>query len=169
MRGGIGENGGQGRGNGVPSGTLELVEVDVDGQRWALPLEAVERVVGMVAVSPLPGSPAGVSGVINVHGEIVAVLDLDVRIGRPSRDRGTRGRLLLARTSTRRVALAVDDVLGVVEVDRAAIGPPPEAVPAPVAGIAALGDGVLLIYDVDAFLSPGDEQAVAAALAGAGR
>ena len=49
-------------------------------------------------------------------------------------------------------------------VARSAVGPPPEAVPAPVAGIAALPDGVLLITDVDAFLSAEDEQAVAAAL-----
>lgn len=167
MRAGTGENGGRDRGDAELSRAVELVEVEVDGQRWALPLAAVERVVSMVAVSALPESPTGVLGAINVHGEIVPVLDLDVRIGRPARDRSTRGQLVLARTSRRRVALAVDDVLGVVEVDRAAIGPPPDAVPAPVAGIAAFGDGVLLIYDVDAFLSPGDEHAVAAALAGA--
>jgi hypothetical protein len=38
-----------------------------------------------------------------------------------------------------------------------------------VAGLAAYGDGVLLISDIDTFLSPADEQAVAAALAGAER
>ena len=63
---------------------VELVAVDVGGQSWALPLAAVERVVGMVAVSPLPESPAGVRGAINVGGEIVPVLDLDLRIGRPA-------------------------------------------------------------------------------------
>ena len=35
------------------------------------------------------------------------------------RDRGPSARLVLARTSTRRVALPVDDVLGVIEVDGA--------------------------------------------------
>ncbi len=144
---------------------VALVSVDVGGQRWALPLAAVERVIGMVAISPLPDSPAGVRGAINVHGEIVPVLDLDVRIGRPSRERGTRGRLVLAQARGRRVALPVDDVLGVVEVDEAAIGPPPDDVPAPLGGIAALPDGVLLIYDVDAFLSAADEAAIDAAMA----
>jgi purine-binding chemotaxis protein CheW len=169
MRGGTGETGGPNGGDAALSRAVELVEVDVDGQRWALPLAAVERVVGMVAVSPLPESPVGVRGVINVHGEIVPVLDLDVRIGRRAREPRPGGRLLLARTARRRVALAVDDVIGVIAVDASAIGPPPDAMPAPVAGLAAVGDGVLLIYAVDAFLSPGDEQAVAAALAGAKR
>ena len=149
--------------------TVELVAVDVGGQRWALPLTAVERVVGMVAIAALPESPAGVRGAINVAGEIVPVLDLDVRIGRPERDRGAAARLVLARTSTRRVALPVDDVLGVIEVDAAAVGPPIEHVPAPMAGTAALPDGVLAIYDVDAFLTTADEASLAAALVGAER
>jgi purine-binding chemotaxis protein CheW len=144
---------------------VELVAVGVGEQRWALPLVCVERVVGMVAVTPLPESPAGVRGAINVAGEIVPVLDLDVRIGRPERDRGAGARLVLARTATRRVALPVDEVLGVITVD--AVTQPTERTPAPIAGTAALPDGVLAIYDVDAFLTAADEEALTAALTGA--
>jgi chemotaxis signal transduction protein len=145
-------------------GQLELVAVRVGGQRWALPLAAVERAIPMVEIAPLPKAPTGVLGAINVHGEPVPVLDLDSRLGRAPREHGARAKLVLARTATRRVALPVDDVLGVVAVAGAAVGPAPDSVPAPVAGIAALPDGVLLISDVDAFLSPDDERAVAAAL-----
>jgi purine-binding chemotaxis protein CheW len=148
---------------------VELVAVEIGGQSWALPLAAVERVVGMVAVSPLPESPAGIRGAINVGGEIVPVLDLDLRIGRPTTDRGPGARLVLARTRSRRVALPVDDVLGVIAVDAALIGPPVERTAAPMAGVAGLADGVLAIYDLDAFLSADDEHALSAALTGASR
>jgi purine-binding chemotaxis protein CheW len=143
--------------------TVDLVAVEVGGQRWALPLGAVERVVAMVAVAPLPESPAGVRGAINVAGEIVPVLDLEMRIGRPRRDHEASARLVLARTSTRRVALPVDAVTGVIEVADIA---PAERIPAPIAGTAALPDGVLAIYDVDAFLTEADERQLDAALAG---
>lgn len=142
---------------------LEVVEVVVGDQRWALPLDAVERVVAMVAIAALPASPVGVRGAINVHGEPVAVLDLDLRLGRPARDRGVADMLVLVRTPRRRVALPVDDVLGVVEVDRAAVGP--AASPGPIGGVAALDDGVLLIFDVNAFLSAADDAALEAVLA----
>jgi chemotaxis signal transduction protein len=118
----------------------------------------------MVEISPLPGAPTGVRGAVNVHGEPVPVLDLEARLGLAPLERGTAAKLLLARTATRRVALPVDEVLGVVTVAPEAIGPPPDAVPAPLAGIAALPDGVLLISDVDAFLTAEDDAAVAAAL-----
>jgi chemotaxis signal transduction protein len=106
---------------------------------------------------------------VNVAGETVPVLDLDVRIGRPRVERGAAARLVLARTATRRVALPVDDVIGVVEVDAAAVGPPIERVPAPMAGTAALPDGLLAIYDVDAFLTAADEALLTEALTGAER
>ncbi len=167
MVGRIGGFGAHDRDDAVPEHVVELVVAVVSGQRWALPLTSVERVVPMVAVSALPQSPLGVRGAVNVHGDVVPVLDLDARIGRPAHAPGVDGRLLLARTSRRRVALPVDDVLGVLEVQAAAIGPAPEGMPAAVAGVAALPDGVLVIYDLDAFLSPGEDEAVAAALAGA--
>lgn len=142
--------------------TREVVQVVVGDQRWALPLDAVERVVAIVAMAALPDSPAGVRGAINVHGEPVAVLDLDVRLGRPARDRGVAGRLVLLRTPRRRVAVPVDDVLGVVALDPATVGPHP--LPGPIAGVAALDDGVLLIADVGAFLSAAEDAALAAVL-----
>jgi hypothetical protein len=83
----------------------------------------------------------------------VPVLDLDVRIGRPGQDRGAAARLVLAHTSTRRVALPVDDVVGVIEVD--AVGAPARAngAPRPSASAAVAG---------------GPAMAAAAAQAGAG-
>jgi purine-binding chemotaxis protein CheW len=143
---------------------VELVTADVGDQRWALPLAAVERVVGMVAISPLPESPVGVRGAVNVGGEVVPVLDLDLRLGRQVSDRGAGAQLVLARTSRRRVALPVDRVHGVLEVPAQTIGPPVEHVPAPMSGTAGLPDGVLAIYDLDAFLSAEDEAALDAAL-----
>ncbi len=165
MVGRIGGFGAHHRGDAAVVDVMELVVAVVSGHRWGLPLACVERVLPMVAVSALPQSPAGVRGAVNVHGEIVPVLDLDVRLGRPPHDPGVDGRLVLARTSRRRVALPVDEVLGVLEVPAGAVAPPPDAMPAPVAGIAALPDGLLVIYDLDAFLTPGEDDAVAAALA----
>ena len=93
------------------------------------------------------------------------MLDLDLRSGRAPREHGTRAKLLLARTATRRVALPVDEVPRRGRGRSLGIGP--------AAGFGAgrrspgsrrSPDGVLLITDVDAFLSADDERAVAAAL-----
>ncbi len=144
----------------LQSSVLQLVVFAIEGQRYALPLSAVERVLPMVAVSPLPQAPAIALGVINVHGRVLPVLDIRQRFGLPPRDYGLRSHLLVSRTRRRTLALPVDEVLGVSEVAAEDIAPPDAVLPgvAHVAGIVALADGLLFIHDLDAFLSLDEEQ-----------
>lgn len=137
-----------------------LVVFLLDGRRYGLVLAATERVLPMVAVSPLPGAPDVVLGVIDLHGEVVPVFDLRRRLALPAVDYGPAARLVIARTTRRRVAVAVDDVPGVVEVVGDSIIDPDAVVPGigHVAGIAALADGILLIHDLDSFLSIDEER-----------
>jgi purine-binding chemotaxis protein CheW len=150
----------------LQSPVLQLVVFDIEGQRYALPLNDVERVLPMVAVSPLPQAPAVVLGVINLHGQVIPVLDLRRRFGLPLRDYGLTARLLVVRTSRRILALPVDEVLGVLDVAGAAVTPVDVVLPGigHVAGIVALADGLLFIHDVEACLSLDEEQRLTTAL-----
>jgi purine-binding chemotaxis protein CheW len=144
---------------GLSDATLSrVVAFAVGERRWGLPLECVERVVAMVAVAPLPGAPEGVRGAINVHGAVVPVLDLGRRLGDPPHPLGADARLVLARTRRRRVALPVDEALDVVALA-------PRAASGPLAGVAPQDDGLLAVYDLDAFLSHGEEDQLTLALA----
>lgn len=151
-----------------PAAALQLVVFVIDEQRYALPLAVVERVLPMAAVSPLPASPPIALGVINVHGSVVAVLDIRRRFGFEPRDWGLTAHLLVARTGRRTVAMPVGEVLGVSEVDAGEIASPDAVLPGigHVAGIVPLSDGLLFIQDLDAFLSLEEEQQLAEALEG---
>src|SRR5574337_1469211 len=108
----------------VDRSVITLVVFDIEGQRYALPLDDVEWVVPMVAVSPLPKAPAVAVGVINLPGKIIPVLDVRRRFGLPSRDYGLTAHLLVARTIRRSLALPVDAVLGVRNVATETVMPP---------------------------------------------
>ena len=140
----------------------------LEGQRYALHLPTVERVVHMVAVSPLPQAPAIVLGVVNFHGQIIPVLDIQRRLGFASRSHGLGSTLLIARTTRRTLALPVDEALGVQEIATDSVKSPATVFPGVglLAGIAALSDGVLFIHDPDAFLTPDEEQRLTEALEG---
>ena len=155
----------------LQSPILQLVDFDIEGQRYALPLNDVERVLPMVAVSPLPQAPAVVLGVINLHGQVIPVLDLRRRFGLPLRDYGLTARLLVVRTGRRILALTVDEVLGVREVAPETITRPDALLPGigHVAGIVALADGLLFIHDVEACLSLDEEQRLNESLEEIGR
>lgn len=144
----------------------QFVVFRLEGQRYALHLSQVERVVSMVAVSPLPETPAVVAGVINYRGSVVPVFDLRPRFGFPPREFGLSDHLLLGRTSRRMLALPVDEVLGVNEVPVEDTLAPSTLLPGVgyVTGIVALADGLLFIHDLEALLSMDEERRLTEAI-----
>lgn len=143
-----------------------LVVFSIADHRYALDLSIVERVLRMVEVSPLPKAPVIVLGVINFHSQIIPVVDIRRRFGHSSSHYGLTACLLVARTNRRRLALPVDEVLGVQEVTSETVTLPDAVFPGIglVAGIAALSDGLLFIHDLDTFLSLDEEQRLTEAL-----
>jgi purine-binding chemotaxis protein CheW len=144
----------------------QLVVFTMDEQRYALQLVAVERVVRMVEVTPLPQAPQIVLGVINAQGRIIPVVDIRRRFRLPERDIRLSDHLLIARTARRTVALALDAVTGIVEPSAQAVITAEEILPGLeyVEGVMKLGDGLILIHDLDMLLSLEEEQTLAAAL-----
>lgn len=146
---------------------IRWVLLMVDGQTYALPLAAVDRVLRMVDVTPLPGAPEVVEGVINMQGEVLTVVSIRRRLGLAQRAVGAADSLVLARACTRRLAIIAESVLGVVE-------RPADAVVSTsdinrgssqhIEGVLKTSDGLVLIYDLDRFFSPEEEQSLDLAL-----
>lgn len=141
------------------SSELIVVAFVIDSQCYALPLGCVQRVLPMPAVAPLPDAPAIARGVINLHGTILPVIDLRIRLGLPLREHGIEGHLLIARAARRALALPVDEALGLRELPADSVAQPIDVLPGlhRVAGIASQPDGVLFIYDLDTLLSLDEE------------
>lgn len=143
-----------------------LVLFTLDDQRYALHLSAVERAVRAVEVTPLPKAPDIVSGVVNVQGRIVPVINIRRRFHLPEQDLRLSDQIVIARTSNRIVAVIVDAVIGVTEIPEKEIVSPEKIVPRTqyVEGVAKLEDGLVLIHDLDQFLSFDEERALEASL-----
>src|SRR5271165_5880039 len=91
-----------------------LVVWSLDTQRYALPFEIVERVVRVVAITPLPNAPGIICGIVNVQGKPVPVIDSRARFGLPAKRIQLSDQLVIANTRRRSVALLVDRVEGLV-------------------------------------------------------
>lgn len=143
-----------------------IVVFALDLGRYALPLERVERVVRMVEVTPLPKAPAIVCGVVNVQGRLVPVINLRRRFALPERDAALGDQLLIARSATLSLAMIVDAVIDVAECGAQDYVPSASVVPGTdyVQGIAKLADGMVLIHDLDRFLSLDEAQSLGQAL-----
>jgi len=145
---------------------LPLVVFELAASHCAFPLDAVERVVPMPAVQPVPGAPRVVLGAINLAGRVVPVVDLRRRLDLAARNYGLGARLLIVRTPRRTLAVPADDVTGVVEVDRLDVAPAAVVLPGlgQITGVVALPRGLLFIHDLEALLLPAEERELGRAL-----
>lgn len=92
-----------------------LVVFVVDDQKYALPLDVVERVVRAVEVTPLPEAPPIIAGVFSLQGRVVPVVDLRRRFRLPERAVDPDDHFVVARSSDLLVALPADEALGLVK------------------------------------------------------
>jgi purine-binding chemotaxis protein CheW len=146
-------------------GSLQLAVFRSDRVRCAVPLAFVERVLPMMGLSPLPGAPRVVMGLLCLQGQLLPVVDVRRRLGLPDCEYGVAAHLLILQTPRRRLAIATDEVQGVSEIDADSVAPASTVLAAggPMTGAVSVSDGILLIHDIEAFLSQEEESQLAEA------
>jgi purine-binding chemotaxis protein CheW len=145
-----------------------IVIFTLDEPRYAILLSVVERVIRAVAITPLPKAPEIVLGIINMQGRIIPVIDVRQRFRLPVREIKLDDRFIITSTPRRLVALVVDSVSGVRELADGQMVNVEQSLPFAkyLKGVAKLEDNLVLIHDLDQFLSLDEKKALDAALAG---
>lgn len=143
-----------------------LVIFALDDQRYALPLHATERVVRMVAISSLPNAPDIILGVVNFQGRVIPVINVRRRFCLREREIALTDQLVVGHTARRPVALVVDAVLDVIASSEQNLIATENILPKVeyVEGVVKLTDGLILIHDLDKFLSLEEEGSLDQAL-----
>ena len=146
-----------------------IVSFRLGEQRFGLDLAAVEKVYPLMEITPLPNAPEIILGVVNLRGNIVAVIDIRSRFRLPAREHALTDRLLFARTSKRPVSLIADVVDGIMEIVPDQVVPGRSILPKTpyIEGVVKLADGMIFIHDLDTFLSLEEDKKLDAALRGA--
>jgi purine-binding chemotaxis protein CheW len=117
-----------------------------------MPLLQVQEIRSYTPATRVPGAPPYVLGVINLRGNIIAVLDARTRFGVEPVTEQESTVIIVAQIEGKTFGLRVDSVSDVVDVDTTQIQPPP-----PVAseetqrflnGLVQVGDRVLILLNL---------------------
>jgi len=146
----------------------QLVTFVLGRQRFAVSLQNVIRVVAAAQWTPLPDAPEVVLGIIDFHGQIIPVVDPRRGLHRVSPDVSIADQFIIVYTGLRTIALLVNDTLGViarniVPISRVRLR---EAGSSLFAGAVSVDDELVLIHDVERFLSIEELRALDEALKG---
>ena len=140
-------------------GTNQIVVFTLGDRRYGLPLSAVERIVRVVDVTSLPKGPDIVIGLVNVQGRVIPVINVRRRFHLPEREIALNDQMVIARTTRRSLALVVDSVTGVLEYSEHEAVEAQDVLPELqyVEGVVKLDDGLILVHNLDKFLSLEEE------------
>jgi purine-binding chemotaxis protein CheW len=131
-----------------------LLVFEIERHRYGIHAGSVHEIVRAVQPSRLPRAPLVVAGVINLRGEIVALIDLRLRFALPPRGLQADEVFLIVAARGRRWALRADAARELTRVPESSIVPAASALPGAelIGGTAVLDDGLLVICDLEAFL-----------------
>jgi purine-binding chemotaxis protein CheW len=94
----------------VPAGPLAVLTFSCGTETYGVPLAEVHAVTKVGVLVPFPDLPAALLGVVNLHGQVMPVVDLrgllNLGVGCPS----INSRLIVVSHGTERAGLLVDGV-----------------------------------------------------------
>jgi purine-binding chemotaxis protein CheW len=139
----------------------------LDGKRYALRLSAVDRVARMVHITPLSSAPAILLGIVNMKGQVMPVINVRHRFNLPNRKIHLSDLLIFARTERRSVVLLADAVTDIIECSERSLISAELILPGleQIEGIIKFEDGLVVIQNLDKFLSLEEEKFLDSALA----
>ncbi len=85
----------------------------IDQQHFGLDLTYIERILWAMAVTPVPTPHPALLGMINIHEQIIPVVNMRHLFGQTNRDLLLNDQFIICTHANKSIALWVDHVLGV--------------------------------------------------------
>jgi len=130
-----------------------MVTFTLDGRLYGVDVDAVQEVLRGQTRTRIPLAPGTLAGLINLRGQVLSAIDLRVQLELPVRDAETEPMLVVIRVAGEPVALLVDTIGSVVDVDTDQFEPPPDTLSGSsrelLLGAYKLDNQLLLALDVD--------------------
>ena len=108
-----------------PENYLEVLEFSLAYERYALETSLVREVHPLKELTPLPCTPPFILGIINLRGQILAVIDLKRFFNLPEKGLSDLDKVIILRRGRLDVGLLADAVAGVRAIPAPEVQAPP--------------------------------------------
>ncbi len=125
-------------------------------EQYGVDILKVQEIKGYVPTTRLPNSPPDVSGVLNLRGTIVPIVDLRRKFELPPAEYDQFTVIVVVVVQDRVMGMIVDSVSEVMSIDPREIQPPSEfsseRAATVVSGVAKVGDQLIILLDIESVL-----------------
>lgn len=105
--------------------SLECLEFLLASETYALEIAWIAGTCPLKEITPLPGTPPFVAGIINVRGRILSVIDIRQFFDVPARGLTDLNKVVILRDTDMEFGILADDIIGTRSIPLKEIQPPP--------------------------------------------
>ena len=140
---------------GEPVSFQQLLVFVVEGHEYVLPISLILRTVNIVEITPLPHDSELISGVINLHGQVIPVINIRKCLNFKNRAPRLSDIMLIANVADRTIAFIVDEVKNIVTPEARNITEMDDILPVVefVHEVVNVNDKLLPVYDFEKLIA----------------
>ncbi|MDD3608907.1 MAG: chemotaxis protein CheW [Halothiobacillaceae bacterium] len=137
--------------------TSQWVTFVVEDESYAINVLKVQEVLRNAEITPVPGAPDSVLGIINLRGNVVTVVDARLFFGLPERRVDDSSRIIIVELGQQQVAgVVVDSVAEVIELSQEEIDMAPsvssDESSRHIEGVVSRPDKLVILVNLDGVL-----------------
>jgi purine-binding chemotaxis protein CheW len=143
------------------------VSFNIGQEEFGLGIQSIQEINRMVEITRVPNSPDFVSGVINLRGKVIPIINLRKRFGFPPKENDKNTRIIVVELGNMVVGFVVDAVSEVLRIPKNITEPPPSIVAGIgseyITAVAKLENRLLILLDLERILKDKEKQQLEAA------
>ena len=103
----------------------QYVEFSLYSQKYAFKERFVSEVLTLKEITPIPGTPSFVLGVMNIRGKILSVINIHKLFNLPDKGLTELNKVIILENENNYFGVIADSILGIRDVDLSTVPPPP--------------------------------------------
>ncbi len=138
-------------------GQMQYVAFTLEDEVYGINVMQVQEVLREIEVAPVPGAPHYVTGIINLRGNVVSVIDARTRFGLQQREGTPYTRIIVIEAQQQIIGILVDSVAEVVDIEMSEIETAPnvgnEETARYIDGVVSRDERLLILVDLNKLLT----------------
>jgi len=132
---------------------LHLVTFQLGREEYGVEISSVQEIIRAADITPVPGAPSHVRGVLNLRGKIIPVVDLRQRFSLTIADAADDQRIIVVELGEKRIGMLVDSVSQVIRIPAGVVEEMPEEATSVdenfIKGVGKLDARLIIILDLN--------------------
>lgn len=131
---------------------MQVVIFKLNEEQFAVETGKVQSINDAMEITKVPKAPAHIKGLINLRGNVISLLDINLLLGTPKQDE-KQNNIIILEMEDELVGITVDQVDEVLDVEEELVEKVNDGKKAYIEGVINFKDRIVTLIDIDKLLS----------------